>query len=148
MIYGSNKIEKPFDDTIIRSVDSLVNSVFYSDHNEKAKDCLTLEQYSAEYRTIILKLPRQCGKTVYLKKLMQHFKNSTQYSVNLIVPKLEMKSNLYHDSGNVYTPNEFSDKYHWGSADKNYPDILLYDELSNKERYLPAGKIFTLGLYT
>lgn len=147
MIYNTTKMQKPFDDTIIRSVDSLVDAVFYTDNEyTSSKQYLSSDQYNAEYRSVFLKLPRRTGKTVYLTKLLQHFSNNTSFKVSLIVPKMTMKHDLYRDDPRVYTLSTFKQKYAWGAIG-NYPDIILYDELNNHES-LYTGRIFTLGLYT
>ena len=148
MIYTKNKHLPSFDDTIIRSVDSVVNATYFAEDNLDAKAQLYPEQYSNEYRTVFLKLPRRCGKTTYLKKLLDHFESNIGLGrVVLIVPKQVMKHDLYGRDSRVETVQSFAAKYSRGYC--VYPRVILYDELHpNPKEKLYLGTKFTLGLYT
>lgn len=149
MIYTKTVSKRIFNDNIIRAVDSVINATYFSEHGSEAKQYFErLEQYGNEYRTVFLKLPRQCGKTTYLKKLLDHFESSIGLGkFKLVVPRLVMKRELYDDDLRVETLHSFTSKY--GNGYCIYPEVILYDEVSpNSKEKLYLGTKFTVGLYT
>jgi len=152
MIYQQPEHKKPFDDSIIRSVDSVVNSTFYKDSASFSSQ-IPNEMYEREFRTVFMQLPRQCGKTVYLSKLLDRFQ-MMGFHTWLVVPKMTMKRELYSHHSSVLTLHEIAGPdrvFCFGLNGRRYsgkPDVMLYDEVyPDNEKIIPGCK-FTLGLYT
>ena len=147
MIYKQNQKRKSFDESIIRSVDAVVNSTFHANHDEHLVH-LSLPQFSSEFRTVFLKLPRQCGKTTYLSRLKTHLETEYGLLVYVVVPRLQMKK-PYENENHVYILSTLHSEDFFRGYQK-YPDVILYDEVSESTkgvRVIP-GSLYTLGLYT
>lgn len=154
MIYQQPEYKRPFDDSIIRSVDAVVDSTFNKNTGLDVKQHLSDVAYEREFRTVFMQLPRRCGKTVYLTKLLEHFNQKMGLQTWLVVPKLVVKKELYFNHSRVLTLSEIIDPNRVfciglngiGWSDK--PDVMLYDEVHPVNEKIIRGSKFTLGLYT
>ena len=154
MIY--DKTEKKFDDTIIRAVDSLVNATYYGNGGEiNNHPNRTAEIFEREYKTLFLGLPRQCGKSLYLSKLLKHFQNDLMLKTYLIYPKMEMlkyTDRYYKNDKSKFTISQIHDMSNpaWYPSPTSKPDVILYDEVdpAKYDEKMVRGKKFTLALYT
>ena len=154
MIYQQPEYKKPFDDSIIRSVDAVVNSTFNKNTGLDIEQHFSNGAYEREFRTVFMQLPRRCGKTVYLTKLLEHFEQKMRLQTWLVVPKYVMKKKLYFNHSRVLTLSEIVDPNRVfclglngrGWSDK--PDVMLYDEVCPDNEKIIRGSKFTLGLYT
>jgi hypothetical protein len=153
MIYQQPEYKRPFDDSIIRSVDAVVNSTVNRNIGD-FKNYLSDDEYEEEYRTVFMKLPRRCGKTVYLNKLLEHFQKNMGLNTWLVVPKIVMKRELYFHHSRVLTLSEIVDPnriFYQGLCGRGYsgrPDVMLYDEVHPDNEKIIHGSKFTFGLYT
>ena len=154
MIYQQPEYKRPFDDSIIRSVDAVVDSTFNKNTSLDIKQHLSNGTYEREFRTVFMQLPRQCGKTVYLTKLLEHFDQKMGLQTWLVVPKIVMKRELYFHHSKVLTLHEIADPsrvFCLGLNGRGYsdkPDVMLYDEVLPGNEKIIRGSKFTLGLYT
>jgi len=154
MIYDKQKSK--FDDTIIRAVDSLVNATYYGNGGEyNTNPNMTDEIFKREYKTLFLGLPRQCGKSLYLTKLLNHFQNDLMLRTYLIYPKLEMlkcTDRYYKNHESKFTISQIHDMSNpvWYSSPIGGPDVMLYDEVdpAKYDEKMVRGKKLTLALYT
>ena len=154
MIYDKQKPK--FDDTIIRAVDLLVNATYYGNGGEyNTNPNMTDEIFEREYKTLFLGLPRQCGKSLYLTKLLKHFQNDLMLKTYLIYPKLEMlkyTDRYYKNDKAKFTINQIHDMSNpaWCPGATSEPDVMLYDEVdpAKYDEKMVRGKKFTLALYT
>lgn len=154
MIYDKQKPK--FDDTIIRAVDLLVNATYYGNGGEyNTNPNMTDEIFKREYKTLFLLLPRQCGKSLYLTKLLNHFQNDLMLKTYLIYPKLEMlkyTDRYYKNDKSKFTISQIHNMACpvWCPSPTSNPDVMLYDEVdpAKYDEKMVRGKKFTLALYT
>lgn len=155
MIYSHIGFKRPFDDSIIRSVDAVVNTTFNKNISLDVKQHMPDNIYEREFRTVFIQLPRRCGKTVYLNKLLDHFRRNTGLNTWLVVPNMAMKKESYCNHSKVLTLREINDPNNYifcrwlnGLEDGNKPEVMLYDEVHPHTENIVRGSKFTLGLYT
>ena len=144
MIYTKTETHR-FDDTIIRSVDALINASYFDQRYWNHKAHIQPQLLHSEFRTLSLSLPRRCGKTTYLAKLAKYFKLRGK-SVIVFAPKLEMiRREPWSEMQNL---NKMSYEM-FKKSDRCYrsisADIILYDEVFDFEHY---GDDFTVSLHT
>lgn len=161
MIY-ENKPKPVFDDTIIRGVDKIVNGMYYN-KREEYRNTISEINFLYEFRSAFLSLPRQTGKTTYIKKLYSHLKNNMGHNPVIIVKRQSDKVNSFVGINHeVMTMSEIKDIR--GIMGKQfYYDVLLFDEVPLTDieakgileslicypNRLVGPKIeFILGLYT
>jgi len=156
MIYENTR--KPvFDDTIIRGVDSIVDGMYHR-KTETYAEHLPPIAYLNEFRSVFLALPRQTGKTTYIKKLYAHLQDMGHCPVIITNRKIDA-DNSFGRSFEVKTLQQISDIRSILSKQSHY-DVLLFDEvhpdkarealvLLTTYRNRFTKKIdFVLGLYT
>lgn len=123
MIYDNIKHE-PFDDTVVRAVDMMVDRLF--GQGIKSYHCyLSANQYVHEYNTLDLRLPRQCGKTTYLKKLLDHLPDSVLFCRNHN-HKMDFHRG-YSNYNRVYAPSDIRRPLAFSTK-----DVFLFDECDSK----------------
>lgn len=156
MIYETTR--KPvFDDTIIRGVDAIVNGMYYS-KTEDYKVHLPPLAYLNEYRSMFLSLPRQTGKTTYIKKLYSYLQDMSHHPVIVTRRKVDADDNF---GRNFETKTVCELKNIRAISGKQYYyDVILFDEVQPQEAKEVLGVIspyqdrfcskinFVLGLYT
>ena len=146
-----------FDDTIIRGVDGIVNGMYYNKTGFYAAHLPPIA-YLNEFRIAFLSLPRQCGKTTYIKKLYSHMKNMGHRPLIVTRREIDVNESFGRDFeaksvSRIRNPQTFLGKRH-------FYDIVLFDEVHPKEakevleiiinyQNGVGSKIdFVLGLYT
>ena len=135
MIY--TEIKEEFDDTIIRAADALINASYFDQRYYFYTSDIPKRAQSSEFRTVSLSLPRRCGKTTYLAKLANHFRNHGK-SVIVFTPRLEMARNEPWTNVAV--------SYASVSPERRFSaDIILYDEVFDFDHF---GDDFTISLHT
>lgn len=125
MIYDHH-YNKPFDDGIIRGVDLLVNRAF-NRHEDYVAPQLSAYQNIVEYNMLILNLPRQCGKTVYLQKLEAHFISKLRLNTQRIT-----FSHRHAVETDCIGLNFFMNGLTHRGA-RHLPEILLFDEVRSSD---------------
>lgn len=157
MIYNKQE-NAPFDDTIIRGVDKIVDGLYFRNDSKYAESLLTT-QYFDEYRTAFLKLPRQTGKTTYLKKLYLHFAQKGGHNPVIVTNNFSQKRINYESGLETKTVQELKKRQTLVGRSAYY-DIFLCDEVKPQEakevlahlcQYTHnfSSKVnFVLGLYT
>lgn len=156
MIYNEQE-NVPFDDTIIRGVDKIVDGLYFR-NDSKYTGSLTTTQYFDEYRAVFIKLPRRTGKTTYLKKLYSHLVYKGHNPV-IVTSKFSEKQINYESKFETKTVQELI-KRQTLLGRQTYYDIFLCDEVKPQEakevlahlcQYTHnfSSKVnFVLGLYT
>lgn len=156
MIYETTR--KPaFDDTIIRGVDAIVNGLYYS-KTETYEAHLPPLAYLNEFKSAFLMLPRQTGKTTYIKKLYCHLQDMGHRPVIVTRRKVDAERNF---GRNFETKTTYELKDIRTILGKQYYyDVILFDEVPPQEAKEVLGLItsyqnrfcskinFVLGLYT
>jgi predicted AAA+ superfamily ATPase len=123
--------EKNFDDRLIRSIDAVVDQML---NMSFAKDSyLTDEQYVSEYRTLMLNLPRRCGKTTYLQKVCEHFNGIKRGSALLFTKDFTQTS-----EANIVLLADYA----YASRGSN-ATVLLFDEVKASQVKLIVPHIIT-----
>jgi predicted AAA+ superfamily ATPase len=125
MIYDHH-YNKPFDDGIIRGVDLLVNRAF-NRYEDYVAPQLSAYQNIVEYNMLILNLPRQCGKTVYLQKLEAHFISKLRLNTQRIT-----FSHRHAVETDCIGLNFFMNGL-IHRCTRNLPEILLFDEVRSSD---------------
>jgi len=156
MIYKTTR--KPvFDDTIIKGVDSIVDGMYHRKTETYANHLPTIA-YLNEFRSVFLALPRQTGKTTYIKKLYAHLQDMGHCPVIITNRKIDA-DNSYGRNFEVKPIHQITDI---GSflGKQSYYDVLLFDEvhpdkakqalalLSTYQNRFTTKINFVLGLYT
>lgn len=156
MIYET-KPKPVFDDTIIRGVDKIVNGVYYNKREEYASH-LPPFAYLNEFRCVFLALPRQTGKTTYIKKLYTHLENMGHKPVIVTRRKIDAFHGFERNS-NTKTLHQIKD-IRTILGRQYYYDVVLFDEvqpqdakevleiLSSYQNRFTSNIEFVLGLYT
>ena len=122
MIYAKS-YKKPFDETVVRAIDSIFDEL-YSNNNSTMKEYLSPQQYVLEHKTAMLKVPRQTGKTEYLKKLHSVLDHESLF----VVRSEQMKNDQrYRTLKDVITMNQLVKNIIF---DTNYQtrSVFLFDE--------------------
>lgn len=157
MIYET-KPKPVFDDTIIRGVDKIVNGLYYNKREEYVNTIPEIH-FLYEFKSAFLSLPRQTGKTTYIKKLYSHLKY-IGHNPLIVVRRQVEKENSFGRNYNVMTMSQIKD-IRGIMGKQSYYDVFLFDEVSPQEtkgileslicypNRLAGPKIeFVLGLYT
>lgn len=157
MIYN-HEVMKPFDDRFIRAADQVFDCLYQNNRSMRYEEyqCLSLKQYILEYNTSLLQLPRQVGKSTYLKKLVEYLVKKDK-NVLVIVPYQErvkfhrqIENNLYvHSVRSIELVEKFRGTV--TTFDFIIADEVKYDKIPSFlyeiEEFLKSDTI-VFGLYT
>jgi len=126
MLYNKPSNDKAFNDNYVRAVDALFDSLYYLEPSYFYHS-LPRREYIKEHRTVLVKLPRQTGKSTYIQSLQATLvrKNSKRF---LLVSSSPKSLSPY-----PIAPYQF---YRSSSiralVGRNF-DGILFDEFSKKE---------------
>lgn len=155
MIYESEN--KPFfDDTFVRGVDKIVDGLYNKKHCEEYQHTLNPIAYVMEFRSAFLSIPRQTGKTTYLKKLYLHMNQRGHFPLIVTRKQIDVKTN-YPNNFEAKTLSQLNSFRHQLLGQRNRHDVILFDEVNQIEAkevldvvvmYNSSRINFVLGLYT
>jgi len=156
MIYETTR--KPvFDDTIIRGVDSIVDGMYHR-KTEAYEVHLPRLAYLNEFRSAFLSLPRQSGKSTYIKKLYSHMQDMNHNPI-IVTPRKRDADHNFGRNFETKTIQQLTDIRMIMGKKWDY-DVIFFDEVHPIEAKKALGLItpyenifsskidFVLGLYT
>lgn len=124
MLYQPNRGPKHFDTTIIKSVDAILDTLIMQ---PPLRNDLGRVNERMEYRTAFLTLPRQCGKSTYIKEVSKLFLNPF-----IFVRSQHIIEQSYAGTAHAYVPDSVSAIEMMRCNDAS-PDIILFDEIDYRD---------------